>query len=109
LTAAAKRWRPTICGAALHALTAIRPMPVGVDAYGQYFITLPGRRRTGSDDDDDGDEPNDGRLDRVRTPRASVAATKPSPTPARRHDLNHRAGSGWKHRSPLLKQFQQLR
>jgi hypothetical protein len=49
--------------AALHALTAIRPMPVGVDAYGQYFITPPGRLRlrppVERDVDDDGDEPND--------------------------------------------------
>jgi len=53
--------------AALHALIAIRPMPVGVDAEGQYFITLPGRRRLrpdtdrDADDDDaaDADEPDD--------------------------------------------------
>jgi len=47
---------------ALHALTAIRPMPIGVDAEGQYFITLPGRRRLRPhlerDVDDDSDEPN---------------------------------------------------
>ena len=52
--------------AALHALTAIRPMPVDVEADGSYFITLPGRRRLQphverdvDDDDDDGDEPPD--------------------------------------------------
>jgi hypothetical protein len=37
----------------------------GVNAYGQYFVTLPGRRRLRPyterdvDDDDDGDEPDD--------------------------------------------------
>jgi len=50
--------------AALHALTVIRPMPVGVDAEGQFFITLPGRRRlrphVEHDVGDDGDdEPDD--------------------------------------------------
>jgi hypothetical protein len=36
-------------------------MPVGVDADGAYFITLPGRRRLRADRDDaaDGDEPDD--------------------------------------------------
>jgi len=49
--------------AALHALTVIRPMPVGVEADGAYFITLPGRRRlrphTDRDVDDDADEEPD--------------------------------------------------
>jgi hypothetical protein len=51
--------------AALRELVAMRPMPVGVDAEGQYFVTPPGRRRLrpyaerGVDDDDDGDEPDD--------------------------------------------------
>jgi hypothetical protein len=58
-------WRIDRVCAALHALTAIRPMPVEVIAYGQYFVTLPGRRRLRPyterdvDDDDDGDEPDD--------------------------------------------------
>jgi hypothetical protein len=59
-------WRTDRVCAALHALTAIRPMPVGVDAYGQFFITPPGRRRLRphgerdvDDDDDDDDEPDD--------------------------------------------------
>jgi len=57
-------WRTDRVCAALHALTAIRPMPVGVDAERCYFITLPGRRRLrphvdrDADDDDDG-EPDD--------------------------------------------------
>jgi hypothetical protein len=43
----------------------MRPMPIGCDAEGAYFITLPGRRRLrpfrrgGGDDDDAGDEPDD--------------------------------------------------
>jgi hypothetical protein len=47
--------------AVLRELLTMRPMPVGVDADGQYFITLPGRRRLQphEDDDDDGDEPDD--------------------------------------------------
>jgi hypothetical protein len=53
-----------VCAA--QALTSIRPMPVGVDAYGQYFITLPGRRRLwphtdrDADDGDDNGEGEDG-------------------------------------------------
>jgi hypothetical protein len=52
--------------AALRELVTMRPMPVGVDADGAYFITLPGRRRlrpsqrADRDVDDDGDEPDDG-------------------------------------------------
>jgi hypothetical protein len=47
--------------AALRELVTMRPMPVGVDADGAYFITLPGRRRLRADRDDaaDGDEPDD--------------------------------------------------
>jgi hypothetical protein len=43
----------------------MRPMPIGCDAEGAYFITLPGRRRLrpfrrgGGDDDDAGDEQDD--------------------------------------------------
>jgi hypothetical protein len=52
--------------AALRELLTMRPMPVGVDADGQYFITLPGRRRLRPrgdrgddvDDGDDGDGPD---------------------------------------------------
>jgi len=47
----------------LRELLTMRPMPVGVDADGQYFITPPGRRRLRprhvDGDDDDGDEPDD--------------------------------------------------
>jgi hypothetical protein len=51
--------------AALSELVRMRPMPIGIDVDGAYFITLPGRRRLrpyaerGVDDDDDGDEPDD--------------------------------------------------
>jgi hypothetical protein len=51
-------WRIDRVHAALRELAAIRPMPVGVDAEGAYFITLPGRRRLRADRDDD-DEPDD--------------------------------------------------
>jgi hypothetical protein len=78
LPAAAKRWRPTSWGSywiwpiarvhiALRELVAMRPMPVGIESDGAYFIKLPGRRRLrpfhrGSDDNDggeEGDEPDD--------------------------------------------------
>lgn len=51
--------------AALTALVQMRSTPIGCDAEGAYFITLPGRRRLrpfrrgGGDDDDAGDEPDD--------------------------------------------------
>jgi hypothetical protein len=48
--------------AALRQLVTMRPMPVGVDADGAYFITLPGRRRLRRDVDwihDAGEEPDD--------------------------------------------------
>jgi hypothetical protein len=51
--------------AALSELVRMRPMPIGIDVDGAYFITLPSRRRLhpyaerGVDDDDDGDEPDD--------------------------------------------------
>ena len=51
--------------AALTALVQMRPMPIGCDTEGAYFITLPGRRRLrpfrrdGDDDNDAGDGPND--------------------------------------------------
>ena len=54
-------WPPERVAAALLALAAIRPMPIGCDAEGAYFITRPGRRRlqpfrrAGRDDDDDSD------------------------------------------------------
>jgi hypothetical protein len=47
--------------AVLRELFAMRPMPVGIDADGAYFVTLPGRRglRRDADDDDAGQEPDD--------------------------------------------------
>jgi hypothetical protein len=50
---------------ALSELVRMRPVPIGIDADGAYFIALPGRRwlrpyaERGVDDDDDGDEPDD--------------------------------------------------
>jgi hypothetical protein len=45
--------------AALRELVAMRPMPVGIEADGAYFITLPGQRRLRPLRSRDGDEPND--------------------------------------------------
>jgi hypothetical protein len=60
-------WPIDRVSAALLALTAIRPMPIGCDAEGGYVITSAGRRRLRPrrdrgdvDDGDDADEGEDG-------------------------------------------------
>ena len=59
-------WEIDRVDSALRDLVAMWPMPIGVDAEGCYFITLPGRRRLRplrradrDADNDGGDEPDD--------------------------------------------------